>query len=153
MSKHPHDRATDNRAPTLSTERREAMRERLLERAGRDMTVSRAERQQWRAFLPGIRVKLLHCDEAAGVQTALWRMAPGARIPAHPHDHDEECYILEGALEHRGERFVAGDYMVAHAGSRHSQITAPEGATMLIRGEMVRWHERLLLRVALAMGR
>lgn len=153
MSNRRHDRDAPSAGPALAPERRHAMRERLLERAGRDMAVSRVEEQQWRAFLPGIRVKLLHSDEAAGVQTALWRLEPGARIPAHPHDRDEECYVLEGSLEHRGERFVAGDYMMAPAGSRHSQITAPEGATMLIRGEFVRWHERLLLRAALAMGR
>jgi len=155
MTKLPNDNGSANREASacLDANKREAMRERLLDRAGREMVVTRREEQRWQSFLPGIRVKILHTDTEAGVQTALWRLDAGARIPAHPHDQDEECYVLEGSLEHRGERFEAGDYMMAPAGSRHSQIRAPEGAIMLIRGERVRWHERLLLRAALALGR
>lgn len=153
MSNHADNPQAPKREAMLEPGRREGMRERLLERAGREMAVTRATDQPWRSFLPGIRVKILHCDESADVQTALWCLDPGARIPAHPHGHDEECYVLEGMLEHRGERFTAGDYMMAPAGSRHSRILAPEGALMLIRGERVRWHERLMLRAALALGR
>lgn len=153
MSNDSNDIDRLSNEPSLDSDKRQSMRERLLERAGREMAVTRACDKAWRPFLPGVRLKVLNSDENAGVQTALWRLDPGARIPAHPHDHDEECYVLEGTLEHRGEHFEAGDYMMAPAGSRHSQISAPDGALMLIRGERVRWHERLLLRAALALGR
>lgn len=153
MTQSSDDNGSANRDDCLNPEKREAMRERLLERAAREMTVTRRDQQSWRSFLPGIRVKVLHTDNETSVQTALWRLDAGARIPAHPHDQDEECFVLEGVLEHRGERFEAGDFMMAPAGSRHSQIRSPDGALMLIRGERVRWHERLLLRAALALGR
>jgi quercetin dioxygenase-like cupin family protein len=137
----------------LATERKARMRSRLLERAGRDMAVVRGEQQGWQQFLPGVDLKVLHVDRAEGMQTALWRLAPGARIPGHPHSRDEECYVLEGSLEHRGECYRAGDYMLAPAGSRHGSITSAEGVLMLIRGEQVNWRERLLLRASLALGR
>lgn len=153
MTQFSDENGSVNRDVSLDPEKREAMRERLLERAGREMAVTRRDEQSWQSFLPGIRVKVLHTDHEAGVQTSLWRLDAGARIPAHPHDQDEECYVLDGVLEHRGKQFEAGDFMMAPAGSRHSQIRSPEGALMLIRGERVRWHERLLLRAALALGR
>lgn len=133
--------------------RKARMRGRLLEKAGRQMAVVRADAASWRSFLPGVDLSVLHVDAEQGTQTALWRLAPGARIPAHPHGQDEECYILEGTLEHRGTTYRAGDYMLAPAGSRHGSISSPNGVLMLIRGEQVCWRERLLLRASLALGR
>ncbi len=129
------------------------LKARLLQAASREMTVTRLPEQTWRGFLPGVEVKILHQDLDKGIQTALWRLARGAQIPAHPHGHDEECYILEGSLKHRGTRYDAGDFMLAPAGSRHGTIRSDEGAVMLIRGDAVSWRERLLLRAALALGR
>lgn len=137
----------------MAPERRKRLRASILARTGGEMFVSRAADQSWRPFLPGVSVRVLHTDAKSGMQTALWKMDPGARIPAHPHGHDEECLILEGALLHRGETFGAGDYMMAPAGSRHATIHAPNGVVMLIRGERVTWRERLFLRAALALGR
>lgn len=137
----------------LDGRRKARMRERLLSSVGEDMAVVRGKGARWRRILPGVECQLLHVDPQANTQTALWRMAPGSRIPAHPHAHDEECYIFEGSLEHKGERYVAGDYMLAPAGSRHGAITSPEGVLMLIRGERLSLRDRFLLRAALAMGR
>lgn len=143
----------DDDAPQLEPERRDRLRASVLTRTGGEMSVARAAEQPWRAFLPGVSIKVLHSDSRSGVQTAMWKMNPGARIPAHPHGHDEECFILEGELVHRDDTYRAGDYMVAPAGSRHATIYAPEGAVMLIRGEQVSWRERLFLRASLALGR
>lgn len=140
-------------ASELESTRKARMRQRLLDRASNQMTVARANEQRWRKFLPGVAVKVLHVDAGKGVQMALWKMDPGAHIPAHPHGEDEECYVLEGNVEHRGERFQAGDYMLAPAGSRHGRIHSPDGVIMLIRGEALSWSDRLLLRTAMAMGR
>jgi quercetin dioxygenase-like cupin family protein len=150
-SDHPVDSGTE--PDLLDEESKTRLRERLLRSASRGMTVSRREEQQWRAFLPGVEVKLLHHDVEQGLQTALWRMAPGTKIPAHPHGKDEECFILEGSLMHQGTRYQAGDYMLAPAGSRHGTISSDDGVVMLIRGEAVSWRERLLLRASLAFGR
>lgn len=137
----------------LDQQRKARMRARLLASAGREMSVVRADASGWQRFLPGIRVKLLHVDQQQGIQTALWRMAPGARIPPHPHSKDEECFLLEGSMAHEGKLYRAGDYMLAPAGSRHGAITSAEGGLMLIRGEQVSWRERLLLRASLLLGR
>ena len=137
----------------LDAQRKARMRDRLIERAGQEMSVVRSDDAEWRNFLPGVDLKVLHADDAQGTQTALWRLAPGARIPAHPHGHDEECFVLEGSLEHRGTDYQAGDYMLAPAGSRHGSISSPNGVLMLIRGEQISWRERLLLRASLALGR
>lgn len=153
MSDQPNDKAGKSGDAALESERKLRMRGQLLDRAGREMAVVRAEASGWRQFLPGIELKLLHLDKAQGIQTALWRMAAGARIPPHPHGQDEECFLLEGNLEHDGQRYGAGDYMVAPAGSRHGAITSPDGALMLIRGEQVSARQRLLLRASLALGR
>ncbi len=137
----------------LDETRRARMRQRLLSSVGGPMAVVRASESRWKRFLPGVSVRVLHEDPEQGTQTALWKMEPGARIPAHPHGCDEECYIFEGSLTHRGERYQAGDYMLAPAGSRHSSIRSPEGVLMLIRGERLSLRERILLRTALALGR
>ncbi len=137
----------------LEPERKSKLKQRLLASAGQSMTVVRGSDQDWERVLPGIYTRVLHCDEAAGVQTALWRMDAGAKIPAHPHEHDEECFVLEGCLEHRQERYHAGDYMIAPAGTRHATISSPDGALMLIRGDIISWKDRLMLRTALALGR
>lgn len=157
--KHGNDEKTSN-APVeagsdsmLDPERKSRLKRRLLATAGQSMTVVRGHDRGWERVLPGVYIQVLNSDEKTGVQTALWRMEPGARIPAHPHEHDEECYLLEGCLEHRHERYHAGDYMMAPAGTRHATITSPDGAVMLIRGETISWKDRLMMRTALALGR
>ena len=137
----------------LDPERRASMKRKLLAKAGRSMTVVRDCDQDWERVLPGVFLRILHTDKKGGVQTALWRMEAGSRIPAHPHEQDEECFLLEGCLEHQQERYQAGDYMMAPAGTRHATITSPDGALMLIRGELISWKDRLMLRTALALGR
>ncbi len=137
----------------LDPESKARMKRQLLAKAGRSMTVVREQDQDWERVLPGVFIRILHTDEEAGMQTALWRMEAGSRIPAHPHEHDEECFLLEGCLEHQHERYQAGDYMMAPAGTRHATISSPDGALMLIRGELISWKDRLLLRTALALGR
>ena len=75
-------------------------------------------------------------DVKAGTETSLWRMAPGARIPAHPHLLEEECLIVEGSLNVDGVAYGAGDYLFARAGDRDPVFHAPEGALLLIRSEL-----------------
>lgn len=140
------------RLEPLSEDRKASMKHRLLASVGGDMEVVRGQSARWVSLLPGVRFKLLNSDRKAGVQTALWRMDPGSHIPAHPHTEDEECFIFEGSVEIRGERYRAGDYMLAPAGSRHSRIQSDEGVLMLIRGERLTLRDRLLLRTAVYLG-
>ncbi len=116
--------------------RARALRARLLAAAGgQGARLLRAGEGAWHPFLPGISLRLLHLDEAAGTQTALWRLAPGAVVPPHPHSHEEECLVLEGSVVQEGVEFAAGDFLVVAAGQWHPAFRSPGGALLMIRGE------------------
>ncbi|HSI60007.1 MAG TPA: cupin domain-containing protein [Ideonella sp.] len=94
---------------------------------------SSAEGPCWQPFLPGIRIKVLH--EWQGVMSYLMHFAPGAVLPGHRHPHDEECVVLEGALEIGDELVVrAGGFHMARQGDLHAPIRSPEGAVIYLRG-------------------
>jgi anti-sigma factor ChrR (cupin superfamily) len=38
-------------------------------------------------------------DKASGLLTALFRWAPGSRLPLHEHVEIEQTYVLEGSIE------------------------------------------------------
>jgi anti-sigma factor ChrR (cupin superfamily) len=99
--------------------------------------ITRNDEGEWRPLLPGIRIKTLHHDPVTGSQTTLWRVQPGAKVPAHRHSQDEECLLIEGSIVQDGIEYVAGDYLLAQAGSRHTPFESPRGALFLIRGEAV----------------
>jgi len=123
---------------------RDRLRQRLLARvAVPRMHVLRADEGQWQPVLPGIRIKTLRRDEREGTQTALWSMEPGAKVPPHPHHHEEECLILEGSVLHGGVEYFAGDYLLAEAGLQHEVFIAPKGALLMIRSELVPMAARL----------
>lgn len=113
-----------------------ALRGRILAAAAAGRTrVVRAGEGEWTPFLPGIRIKTLRKDAAAGTQTTLWRIEPGGSIPAHPHALEEECLVLSGTIVHDGVEYHAGDFLLAAPGERHQAFTCPGGALLLIRGE------------------
>lgn len=87
----------------------------------------------WQAFGRGVEIKVLH--EADGLMSYLLRLAPGAVVAAHHHAHDEECVVLQGTLR-IGEDVVvgAGGFHLARRGSLHAAISAPDGATIYLRG-------------------
>lgn len=95
----------------------------------------RADESTWIRCLPGVDVKVLYVDEARQTQTALWRMQPGAVLPAHMHSIDEECLVLEGEI--RTNEFIVrkGDFHVGFAGQVHCDIHSDSGALLLIRSE------------------
>jgi hypothetical protein len=89
----------------------------------------------WRLVAPGVDCKILRRD-AAGGGSALYRLAPGAGLPAHEHPRDEECYIVHGSLQVGGTLLGAGDYFTVSRGGYHGTIRSPAGALLLIRGEV-----------------
>jgi anti-sigma factor ChrR (cupin superfamily) len=99
--------------------------------------VVRAAEGEWKPLLPGVTVKTLRVDREQRTQTSLWRLAPGASIPRHPHSKDEECLVLEGEILHESKAYGAGDYLYARAGVRHSEFSAPNGALLMIRSELL----------------
>lgn len=124
--------------------RRKAMHERVLGRvrartpAG-TVTV-RAEEGQWVCVAPGIEIKVLNQDRTRNEQTTLWRLEPGAVLPAHDHESDEECLVLEGEIHFEDFYVRTGDFHLAKRGRRHPAIETTDGALLMIRGEL---HEHM----------
>ncbi len=110
----------------------EKLRQRMA--ASTPVSIQRADRARWIEVCQGISVRVLRHDRQAGLLTALWLLAPGAQVPAHSHDRDEECLILEGEIQHEDEVYCPGDYMVAPAGSLHQVISSRGGCRMLVTG-------------------
>lgn len=137
----------------LDPERKARLRERIMENASRSIQLVRAQEGEWQKVVPGVAVKVLNGNRGDGMQTALWKMQPDTRIPAHSHSLDEEYYVLEGYLEYRGERIESGDYLFAPAGSRHAALSSPEGALILVHGEPMSGKRQTMLNAAWAMGR
>lgn len=99
--------------------------------------VLRSAEGDWQSLLPGVLIKTLRKDLVSRTQTTLWRLAPGAVVPAHPHSHEEECLVMEGSIIKDGVEYFPGDYLLAEVGERHTAFASPRGALFLIRGELV----------------
>jgi anti-sigma factor ChrR (cupin superfamily) len=114
------------------------LRERVLAQAtAHGMRVVRADAGHWELLLPGVSIKRLRLDTSTGIETTLWRLDVGARIPAHAHSSDEECLVLQGSIVQEGTEYHVGDYLHALAGSDHAAIEAPTGALLMIRSPPV----------------
>jgi anti-sigma factor ChrR (cupin superfamily) len=124
---------------SLAGERHWALRERIAAKAAgcRSIITVRAGDGEWRALAPGVTIKLLRSDPAAGNMTAFIRMQPGASLQAHAHDQSEECLLLEGEIYIGRHRLAAGDMHVAAAGTLHDAISSPRGALLLVRAQNI----------------
>ncbi|MEO8673472.1 MAG: cupin domain-containing protein [Tahibacter sp.] len=100
------------------------------------MSVVRAGEGNWLPLLPGLSIKFLRVDVAARSQSSLWRLDPGAQIPAHPHSAEEECIVLEGSVRFGGRDYGRGDFLLARAGLQHDRFDCADGALLYIRSEL-----------------
>jgi anti-sigma factor ChrR (cupin superfamily) len=82
--------------------------------------------------VPGIRVKVLALNRAAGYATLLLDVAPGTRFPAHHHAGAEECFVLSGSLHTCDRRMTAGDFLHADADTDHGELWTEEGCRVLL---------------------
>lgn len=90
--------------------------------------IVRAGNDGWKQVAPGVRFRFLHQD-----RTMLVRMDPGARYPEHQHAFDEQCLVLEGAIEDtEGNKASAGDFVLMPKGSTHPPIFTEMGALLLV---------------------
>lgn len=80
----------------------------------------------------GVTARVLHIDETRGRVTTLLRMTPEGVIPAHTHEQDEECFVVEGDLRFGDRVYAAGDFFQAPAGSRHERQWTRTGCTCLV---------------------
>jgi anti-sigma factor ChrR (cupin superfamily) len=86
---------------------------------------------QWLPVAPGVNAKMLYRDDSG--YSFLLRFDPGATLPAHPHDGDEECIVVEGEARIGDLNILQGDYHLARRGSRHGDMFSPVGALLFIR--------------------
>ena len=100
------------------------------------MELVRADDGEWVKLLPKIYLKRLRVDRVRKSQTTLWRLEAGAVLPEHDHGKPEECLILDGSLLWDGNSYGKGDYLLAPVGLHHTPMTSPNGALLLIRGEL-----------------
>lgn len=96
----------------------------------------RADKGDWLQFAEKIEIKILHTDADSGVSTSLWRLQPGAELPGHAHDQDEECLVLEGEFIIGEHRLYAGDYHLANQGFTHPASRSPAGGLLMIRSRL-----------------
>ena len=85
---------------------------------------------------PGITMRVLNIDQAGGRFSSLFKFAPGARLPAHPHATVEECVLLEGALYMGGVKMTAGAYLRVDAGVDHVDQWTDTGGLAFITGPL-----------------
>ncbi|MCC7275656.1 MAG: cupin domain-containing protein [Alphaproteobacteria bacterium] len=89
------------------------------------------EGMEWQpSAFPRITCKVLFTEPATGRSTILFRMAPGAIVPAHFHQGIEQTFILEGSLEDHLGIATAGNFVWREPGSYH-EARAPGGALVL----------------------
>lgn len=99
----------------------------------REYVLARGTDGCWVPFgVPGIEVKPLADNRAAGTRTFLLRLAPGAVLPAHGHRAAEHCYVLEGDVFDHEHSLKAGDYELRLPGSGHASVSTNAGAVVLI---------------------
>lgn len=87
---------------------------------------------EWIEIRPNVQKKLLKVDNDAGIESYLLRLHPKATLPAHEHDMDELCYVIEGDLSFGDIYLEAGDYHYAHKGSRHGGVSTVNGTLLFL---------------------
>lgn len=91
-----------------------------------------ADDGEWHELFPGIRIRVLHQNEADGRTMFLARLDPGSAYPAHRHKGLEECLVLEGDLNVDGRTLRAGDFTAAYDENVHIDTHSKEGCLLLL---------------------
>ena len=68
---------------------------------------------------PGIEHKVLWADPLTGRSTILFKLAPGAIVPAHEHTDIEQTWVISGSFEDHEGKALPGHYIWRPAGNRH----------------------------------
>lgn len=100
---------------------------------GESLTV-RFDTGEWKEISSGAFVKRLFVDKTRKTVTSLYRLMPGASLPAHRHLGVEECLVLEGDYHLNDEVLGPGDYHCALPGSIDRKLTTVGGTMFLIVG-------------------
>ncbi len=92
----------------------------------------RAGEGEWISIMPKIEKKILFVDMKRRIEAYLLRAQPGAELPAHQHEADEYCMVLEGDVSFDDLDLVAGDFHFARQGSSHSVARSRGGALVYL---------------------
>jgi anti-sigma factor ChrR (cupin superfamily) len=89
------------------------------------------EEMDWEVSeFPGIDTKVLWSDPETGRSTILFRLAPGAVVPAHEHIDVEQTWVISGSFEDHEGKALAGQYIWRPGGNRH-EARSVDGAVIL----------------------
>lgn len=95
------------------------------------LTVAAAQ-GEWIQILPKVEKKSLAIDAVTGAETYLLRAKPGAEAPAHTHEFDEVCVMLEGDVAFDNIKLRKGDYHLAKKGTTHGRARTDTGALIFL---------------------
>ena len=128
----------------LPAHRRAAMRERVMTFANgappENTETIRGEDLPWHQVFPNVWAKVMKRDVANNLQIMLFRMEPGGVVPAHAHNLDEECLVLEGEVLVGSHPVRKGDMHIARAGAKHPALWTRTGAVVMVRSEIPPMH-------------
>lgn len=91
-------------------------------------------RESWQPFCEGVEAIALRAE--GSVVSMLVRVAPGACLPDHGHELDEDCLMLEGELFLGDILMRDGDYQKAEVGARHVGGFSDRGALFYFHGAL-----------------
>ena len=124
----------------LPAARRAALRERVMSFASgappENTETIRGAELAWHQVFPKVWAKVMKRDVANNLQIMLFRMEPGGVVPAHAHQLDEECLVLEGEVLVGSHPVRKGDMHLARAGARHPDLWTRTGALVMVRSEI-----------------
>jgi quercetin dioxygenase-like cupin family protein len=95
------------------------------------LTVYTNTNQNWVELTAGVFKQDLWFDNDRS--SHIYRLEPGAMIPAHAHQQDEECMMLQGEVFLGDMLLRAGEYQLAPAGSQHGVVSTDVGGTLFVR--------------------
>jgi len=87
---------------------------------------------QWLVVAEGVEEKPLWRDGQR--ESRFVRLAPGASLPAHHHEIDEECLVIEGDVFFGDILARSREFHLARAGSQHGEVLSDTGAVLFIHG-------------------
>jgi hypothetical protein len=87
----------------------------------------------WPEFAPGLRRRVLW--QRGGQAALLYLAEPGAQVPHHTHEHDEECLMVQGELFLDDVLLQPGDYQLAPAGTAHRITETDTGVVVYAHGD------------------
>lgn len=81
---------------------------------------------KWNSFWPSKgKVSLIASDRASQYQLFLGVIDPGATLPGHNHDWNEQTLVLQGQYVVGDQVFEAGDWSESTVGDEHSPSAGP----------------------------